>query len=354
MSLTRTPTRSSADERFTVTSAAVRSLLRYAEKRGVQSSGLLLPFGLERAALDDVDLRISQGVYNGIFAEAARQTGDEWFGLRFAESADLDGFHVVAHLAARAATLGEALAQVSRFSRIVHDAGSFDVEEQSGEILIHPGCRGMLHDVPRHVAEFAAATVLVFARQMTESSLTPLRVEFRHPAPDDTSPLKKLFRVQPRFSRPETVLAFDASCAALPLASSQEGLAPLLERFARDVLERIGQEDDLVARVERAIAMSLEQKAPELDAVARQLGMSGRSLQRRLAEVETHFAEVVDSVRRACAARYVADRTLTLQEAGFLLGYSDQSNFQRAFRRWFGVSPGELRRQRNTEPRSHH
>ncbi len=335
-----------ADLRFSVTSAAVRSLLRYGRTRGVAADDWLAEFALDDDALDDIDVRVSQRAYNALFERLAERTGDDAFGLHFAETEDLDGFHVVGHLAARAITLGLALEHVARFSRIVHDAGSVEVELTDAGLVIHPGCRGMLHEFPRHVAEFASASVVVHASKMTGRRVVPLAVELRHDAPERLRDHRRIFGVTPRFSRPETKVVLPREAAALPIPSAQAGLASLLERFAEDIAKQLAarSEQDLVGRIEQAIATSLEDGKPDLDTLARSLGVGSRTLQRRLDGLETSFQELVDSTRRACAERYIRDRRLTLQEIGYLLGYSDVSNFFRAFRRWFHTTPAEYRR----------
>jgi AraC-like DNA-binding protein len=101
---------------------------------------------------------------------------------------------------------------------------------------------------------------------------------------------------------------------------------------------------DLVVDVERAIGRALDRgQSPEVGVIAAQLAMSERTLQRRLGERSTKFAEVVDRVRRSWAERYLADDRLAIGEIAFLLGYGDVSNFHRAFRRWTGLTPAGFR-----------
>jgi AraC-like DNA-binding protein len=117
----------------------------------------------------------------------------------------------------------------------------------------------------------------------------------------------------------------------------------ILDAYARDVIAKLPADDDLVSSVERAVASAMSRGVPDIDAIATQLGVGSRTLQRRLAEAETGFQELVDTVRRSYAERYLADNRLAITEVAFLVGFSEPSNFHRAFRRWTGTTPAAYR-----------
>lgn len=332
-----------ADARYTVASTTALALVRHVEGRGIDPRGLLTPLGLDLDALADVDGRVTQTVYNRLFEAAAQRSGDVDFGLHFAEAASPEAFHVVGELAVRAPTLGDAFERIARYSRIVHDAGRVEVEPSADAWTLHPGCRGLPHDVPRAIAEYSAASVVVLSRAMTRTAIVPRRVAFRHAEPASTVEHRRILGVEPSFGAPETTLVFATADVRRPVVAANASLSTLLEHLARGLLERLSDDGDLPARVSAEIAKRLEHGSPELADVARALGTSARTLQRRLEADETSFQALVDSVRRRCAERYVRDARLSAQEIAFLLGFSDPSNFHRAFRRWFGVSPTELR-----------
>lgn len=302
--------------------------------------------GLELSRLADPDERVPQPVYNRVFHSLAEASGDPDFGLHFAESGDIDGFHVVGHLARGSRTLGEAFQRVARYSRIVHDAGRVEFEATDSDFVVYPGCRGLLHEFPRHVAEYSAASVVVIARALTQKPLVAREVGFRHPAPESVAEHRRVFGCEPRFGRPETVVVFGPLVANEPIAGYDPGLVSLLELLASGMIEKLGETDDLMARIEQLVACRLEQGVPSLDEVAEHLGVGKRVLQRRLRESETSFLGLVEAVRRRLSERYLENPNLSLHEIAFLLGYTDPSNFHRAFRRWYGVTPAERRARR--------
>lgn len=329
---------------YSIVSAAVLELVQYCETRGVASEPLLARFDIPRERLRDVDYRLPQATYNALFSACAETCKDSDFGLHFAQESGADGFSVVGHLVERARTVGEALESFVRYSRVVHDAGRVELTLLDEQARVYPGCRGLAHEMPRHISEYATASVLVVVRRLTgRAALHATRVCFRHAAPESVKPHRELFGVTPEFARPEAFIELDRALLSLPVLSHNPGLSGLLERLASDLLKALGDDGDLVTSVQQHMAQSLEEGAPTLASVAKGLGMSARTLQRRLQERELSFQELLDGVRRRCAERYLQNPKLSLQEVAFLLGYAEVSNFHRAVTRWFNGTPGEVR-----------
>ncbi|MBE3639471.1 helix-turn-helix domain-containing protein [Mangrovicoccus algicola] len=139
-------------------------------------------------------------------------------------------------------------------------------------------------------------------------------------------------------------LHYDAATLALPLEEHDPDLLRHLERYGRMLLEESPRaEEGLRHRVERAVLSRLSGGAPSLAATAQDLGLSTRTLTRRLQEQGLGYRELVEEVRRRKALLMLADRGLSLAEIAFLLGYAEQSSFSTAFRRWTGRSPGAFR-----------
>ena len=193
------------------------------------------------------------------------------------------------------------------------------------------------------MAELSTLGALVLARRVTNTPLVPRAVWFKHRAPARTATHLRLFGVAPAFEQPETALVFDARALSLPIRGAEPGLATYLDAYARDVLARLPADDDLASAVERAVTTSLARGVPDVESIATQLGMSARTLQRRLTEAQTSYQAIVDRARKQLALRYLEDDRLPLAEIGFLVGFADPSNFHRAFRRWTGETPSAYR-----------
>jgi AraC-like DNA-binding protein len=332
-----------ADQRYTIAASALPPLLAYARAHGAQTADILPAVGLDEAAIAAPEARVSQAVAHHVWESVAARLGDDALGLHFAERCDLEAFHVVGHIAAHSPTLGEAFTRLVAYSRILHDSGRVEVERDAAEVRIYPGCRGLPHVWPRHIAEFSAATVVVLGRAITGKSFGALAVAFRHERPARASEHLRIFGVEPLFAQPETVVTLDAASCALPVVDAKTGMRTYLEAYAREILARLPTDDGLSARVRRAVATALPSGIPDADAVASQLGLGARTLQRRLRAEGSTFQALVDDVRREYAEAYLRDPSLSIAEIGFLLGFADPSNFHRAFRRWTGRTPAALR-----------
>lgn len=329
-----------------VAASSILGLLAYAEALGLATLPALEAAGLSRASLEGPEARVPEAANNRVWEVLACASKDPDFGLHFAERMTVDAFDVVGHLLARSRTFGQGLDRVVAYSRILHDAGRVEVEPRGANVVVFPGCRGLTHDFPRQIAEFAAASVVVLGRQTTGKTIPVSAVRFRHPAPARVSEHLRIFGVAPSFDARETEVEIAGSVLALPIRDAQAALVTYLDAYARDVLGKLPEEADLVTQVERAITTSMSRGLPDMDVVATQLAMSARTLQRRLAEVETTFQELLDSVRRRYAERYLADDRLAIAEVAFLVGFSEPSNFHRAFRRWTGTTPAAYRESR--------
>jgi AraC-like DNA-binding protein len=164
-------------------------------------------------------------------------------------------------------------------------------------------------------------------------------VRFQHASPDDTRAHEQVFGCRPRFGAPVNELVLPGGAARLPLGTSDPTLGRYLEALAAARLAALPAGDPLLADLARAVVDALPDGVPSIQRVARKLGLSARSLQRRLGERSTRYQHVVDAVRHQAAERLLADASLPVAEVAVLLGFSDTSGFHRAFRRWTGRAP---------------
>ncbi len=146
------------------------------------------------------------------------------------------------------------------------------------------------------------------------------------------------------FDAEVSAIAFHRESLAVPMKSPRPELCRLLEAHGEELLRRLPSQGDLLDLARRALLEELRGGEPELGTIARKLGMSGRTLQRRLRVLGASHQDLLDEVRRDLALRYLKDPSLAVAEVSFLLGFSEVSNFYRAFRRWTGSTPLEFRR----------
>jgi AraC-like DNA-binding protein len=192
--------------------------------------------------------------------------------------------------------------------------------------------------------EGAAARLLRIVRAATGRRLPEWEVQFRHGPACDTRLAERLIDARIEWSADRDALVGESRWLALPVVGADPQLLALLQQLAERVLGERRSEGDLVARLERLLVAKAQQGRLGAETVACELGMSTRTLSRRLAGLGTNFDGVVDGIRSRLAQGYLAHREFTLKEVAYLLGFSEPAAFSHAFKRWTGVTPSAWRR----------
>jgi AraC-like DNA-binding protein len=174
------------------------------------------------------------------------------------------------------------------------------------------------------------------------------RVVFRHPRRLGVDEMRGFFGCEVAFGGDENAIYFNRADLQRPISTADSKLIGFLRNIGEETLARhTANMPPLQERLERALLPMLSSGRVSQEAAARELGMSGRTLSRRLAETGQSFRGILDGLREALATRYLLQSDLSQTEITFLLGFADQSSFVTAYRRWTGLTPGEIRRRRD-------
>jgi AraC-like DNA-binding protein len=241
-----------------------------------------------------------------------------------------------------AATLGAAVQVVTRYKRILSpEAVDIGVDRPAGEATVTYRWPVGAGPPPQALVDAELAFLTEVARRVTVDS--PLRVELATPTLDAPSGHAAYYGCPIRLGAPHNALVLAAADLELPLGTHNPALLRALVPYLRaNTPAAPGGE---VEQVRSAITRRLPGARPTVDAVARDVAMSGRSLQRLLREHGTSFRELLDQVRHEHARGYLGATSFSDAEVAFLLGFGDPASFYRAFRAWTGMSPGRFRQQ---------
>jgi AraC-like DNA-binding protein len=288
---------------------------------------------------DGGDPRMPYRAVAALWERIPAHRGDSAFGIRFAQRVEVASLGVVGYFASTAETLGGALERVHRFHRVLKDPSELSLTIAPDVVRIAEAPPLGEGPYPRHLAEAILAVYVVLARRWTGEAVGALSVRFQHAAPEDTRAHREAFGCAPVFGAEVNELTFPGASARLRLVTADTALGRYLEPVAAARLEALPARDALLADLARAVLGALPDGYPSIRHAARKLGLSARSLQRRLEERSTRYQDVVDAVRHEAATRLLADPSISVAEVAFLLGFSDTSGFHRAFRRWTGHAP---------------
>ena len=307
--------------------------------RGIDGMAACERVGIPRAAVNDVDAMVDASAYSALWGEAVALSGDLWLPLDVARHAP-DSQNLLRFVCLPNATLGEAFERASRFLRLVTDAvvWSFVVDHDAARFVSERNRAPHANDV--HADVFFIAENITLARIATgQPSLAPREVRLAHPAPADATPLRVLLRAPVIWDAQRTEIVFERRTLDLPLVQADPSVAAFFEAYAAKLLQARTSAPTITDEVLRCVAMLLRGRTPSLDEVAELLGASPRTLRRRLEAEGTSFQQVLDNHRRELAARLLLEGSSSLAEIAFVLGFADPNGFQRAFRRWYGMTP---------------
>jgi AraC-like DNA-binding protein len=304
------------------------------DARAVLSACGVRPENLD--AHDDSNSRIPVEVLTRFWDSAIDVTRDAGIGVRLAALAKIDRFGVLGNAARASATLGEALLKTARYLKLWNEATGLSLLVEGDRALVS---YRSLSPVPRHYAEGDATMtiLLVLSRELTGEDLAPDEARFAHPEPPNSSAYHEMFGASARFDCPTYSLVFPAEILTLRIASRESNPA--------DHTTVTLAEGTFSQRVRDLLATELQGGNPMIENIAAQLHMHPRTLARRLKDEGTSHTELLDSLRRGRAEEYVSASDLDMMEVAFLLGFSDASAFNKAFKRWFGAGPVAFRQQ---------
>lgn len=252
---------------------------------------------------------------------------------------------VLGYLVVASNTLGEAMLAYQRYERLFYGVALADIHIEADQAEIRwprqPESFGHLHD------SMAIAALITFLRRQVDAAPPPTQVSFVNPAPADVrerAAYEAFFGCPVDFDASHTAVRFPLAYLAIRMPHSDPGLRALLDRQAQALLLALPDSDAFDRALQQVMLHLLAEAAATLPRAARELHVSVRTLQRRLDARGLCWQELLDRTREQLARQYLADRTLTLGDIALLLGFSEQSAFTRAFRRWTGSTPARWRR----------
>jgi AraC-like DNA-binding protein len=323
------------------------ALVRTLQSRGLDAEVLLRRAGIDPAALRDPNGRVPVRSMARLWALAVEQTGDPCLGLKAAAFVQPATFHGLGMAMLASQDLGDALHRSARFSRIVSNAA---------DLFIEPDPRGLKQVLRWHaeVPAVAEAIDLIMASTlkmgmlllgMEQNAPRPLELRLRRNAtPAMRAEFEAHFGCPIWFEDQEDSLLVPQEWVERPLPMANPQLARQNDLV---VMEYLGRFDgaSLAEKVRAELIARLPAGEPPRGEVAAALHLSEKTLQRRLRDEATSYQQVLDEVRRELAQQYLREGPVSVCEITFRLGFSDQSSFTRAFRRWTGLTPGEFRSQ---------
>jgi AraC-like DNA-binding protein len=326
------------------TGGIARLACAWLDEIGRDSIGILSKAGVTRQEARNPAIRLEVRTQIKLLELAAEEVQDEWLGFHLARSYDLRKIGLVYYVIASSDQLADALRNAERYSQINNEGIRLRFSMQHRTVKIALDYVNVDRDAERHHMEFWLVTLVRICRQVTNGRLTPSWLKtkhFRNGAPPE---FRAFFGVDVEFGASADEICFPRHAALLSVVGRDEHLNELLRHYAEEALARKPRERLTIRlKAEDILLKLLPHGNAMVPEVARRIGMSSRTLSRKLAEEGTSFAEILDQLREALAKRYLHDETLPVSEIAWLLGYSEVSSLTHAFKRWTGMTPRGFR-----------
>ncbi len=332
---------------LTVGAGLPRGLVKLAVEKGASAAELARRSGIALADLDNQDNRIAMDRYIALMRAAKDLTGDPALALHYGESVDLSDISITGLIMNASATMGEAFVQMNRFGRLAIEVEGVGAGE--GRFRMTADHRGVwLVDTRSNPNDFPELTEVTFARMACHPRrFLPrphfLEVHVTHPEPSYRSEYERIFQCPIVFNAEWNAWRGDPEIASHRVQLHPKYVFGVLSEKAEQLLKELENTRTARGRVEAQLMLILHKGDASMDSVAQSLAISRQTLFRRLKAEGVTFEKVLDDLRHRLALGYLAGRKASVNETAYLVGFSDPAAFSRAFKRWTGKSPSEMR-----------
>jgi len=335
------------------TALTARMVLEACRSQGVDTAPILAAAEIDQATIDDPEGRVTLDQMRRFWQAAVTESRDPAIGLHAGVQVPRGLYGLLDYIFSYSPTIGVALTRFGDYAPLINNWATISVDDRGDQlhVVIEVGWGA----VPRTTAEYIAALLIDRSQLLWGNRWSPdlVRFEFAEPEAFETpGEHSRVLRCPIEFGAPVTEVIVSRSTWEEPVRTADPGLVALLRQQADQVLAQLPTSSGFVDEVRDKVRASMAGGDQRIDDIADQLGTSGRTLQRRLAEEGITFGEIVDEVRLESAKIALADLSMSLAHVAYFLGFEEQSSFSRAFKRWTGTSPKDYRQSLNAEVRS--
>jgi AraC-like DNA-binding protein len=323
-------------------------------RRRIPVDGLLKQVGLRKTDLANPEYRLPHVLVLRLIERAASLVGDASYGLRLGASRDTRDRGLLGFLLLNSPTLMDGMTNLQRYSRVVGEGENLEIERNGAHVVLRfreadPALRAL-----RHNSDFIAASVVRGCRDLTRQVISPIRAEFIGEEPSAKVEYADILGCPIRFGAEWDALVYSEETTRLPAKGADDKLLRVLELACQKIIGPTPEMQDLVHEVRRLIVERLPRGSANIDAIADELNMGSKTLERRLAERSQSFSALLDATRYNAAKHYLEETDMRLSQVAYMAGYTEPAALVRAFKRWTGATPMQFRDAtgRSTRPTS--
>jgi AraC-like DNA-binding protein len=293
--------------------------------------------------MDDFHCRIDVRAQIKLLNIAADALNDDFLGFHLAREFEPREVGLVYYVIASSSTLAEAMSKTERYCRLVNEGIVLRFKANNAAVIALDSM-DFDRQLDRHQMEFWAFGMVRVCRLLTGMRIAPLQLRFMHLRDVVPDEVRSFLGCDIEFGANSDEIILPKATAVVPLVNADTHLNTLLTAYAEDALaHRASHAAHIRSKVETAIAPLLPHGKATVSEVARELGISQRTLARLLSAEGFTFSAILQQFRLDLAKAYITHRDLSISQIAWLLGYGEVSAFTNAFRRWTGTTPREMR-----------
>jgi AraC-like DNA-binding protein len=322
------------------------TMLRVGQDKGITQDELLARTGITAEQLSDPSARLTYQQMLLLAENLMRLYPEETLGLDLGKAININQFGMLGYAILSCADLRSAVRLGLKYHTLVDPAFTFEMAENDDTTAIRLTSHIPFESMYRMLCDVFVGIFVTLARFLSgRNDIQAREVHLNHPRPQYVEAYEALCQCPVLFDQPRTEIIFDTHILDIPVAMADSATAAMAESQCAEILARMGPKEGIVAKVRR-ILLRNPGTFPPVDEVASQLATSTRTLSRSLQDVGTSYQRILDEVRKEMAIEYLRNSNLPIEELAALVGYSDPSNFRKAFRRWTQHAPSYYREER--------
>ena len=329
----------------TVSNSVIAAIIDGIPVTDTERGEILAAVGLSPQIVRDVHARTSMLVLSRLWKRVLRVTGNDLVGLTIGATVRGEQFGLAVHAAQHRDDFRQVLVEFSKYALLINELFECTLEETPPlarfVVRLHWNVLGL----EPYAVDIVFSALLKWVLDHLAAPMVVCEVRLVHTRPFARSEYERMFSAPVVFGANRNELVFDSAILDHPIHRRDPELGRFLSRYASQELSRIPIVTDLPSRLAQVLRRQLEEGGSvDVGSVADLLGMPVRSMQRRLSDHATSFSILLDQARRSLAPTLLAEPESNVEQVGFRLGYSEPTAFIRAFKKWYGVTPGSYRR----------
>lgn len=335
---------------LTVSVNIISDLIQYLVSRGVERPFLLSLVNTTDDYLANPHNRLPCDACDAIWKYAETELGDNCIGLRTGERHSAAALGLLAPLIQSCPDLWTALLKASDYINIVSDVHSIKPEKKDGKlVIVFEPVQEWVEAYPlayRHIMSSTFIYTINTLSSLAGKQIVPINASLSFSLPENKLPdYERVYGCPVVTEAKLCSITFDGKCVHYPIQSRNVELMQLLEQHIKSVLERQQTKDTFSSKVRQIIIKKYHKEFPDISEVSDMLALSIRNLQRKLKEENTNFLELISDIKKELAEDYLRNKSLSISEISYMLGYAEPAVFTRAYKKWTGLAP-EMARSR--------